>query len=141
MRSFVLSRARAANYPGILYEIVQNIGEEATAKLIAKHGGTSFYVPSRMFLNHALARLLGLEAAQYLAAEYGGLTVEIPRAVSVLRDQRNRLIRADLATGLSQHECAIKYKLTTRTVRKIKKLLMIDETASHHTTEGNYCEK
>lgn len=142
MRSFVLSRARAANYPGILYEIVQKIGEEATTKLIERYGGlTALYIPVRMDRNHALVRLLGQEAAQCIAAEYGGLTVEIPRAVSVLRDQRNRLIRADLAAGLSQNQCAQKYQLTVRSVRKISQLIMIDETNPHPTMKGQQHEK
>jgi len=138
MRSFVLSRARAANYPGILYEIVQNIGEEATAKLIERYGGgLRLYIPSCLTPDHALVQLLGREAAQYLAAEYGGLTVEIPRAVSVLRDHRNRLVRAYLAAGLSQDHCAHKYQLTVRTIRTISKLNMIDESRTHPTSKGN----
>ena len=138
MRSFVLSRARAANYPGILYEIVQKIGEEATAKLIERYGGLSaLYIPARMAPDNALVRLLGQEAAQCLAAEYGGLTVEIPRAMSVLRDQRNRLIHADLAAGLSQNQCAQKYRLTARSVRTISQLIMVDEP----TMKGQQHEK
>lgn len=120
MRSFVLSRARAANYPGILQDIVQLVGEKTTAKLIAQHGGgKGLYIPVKINPDHHLYQLLGAEAAQFLVAEFGGLTVEIPRAPVLQRIERNQKILADREAGMSHSELAIKYQLTTRAIRNI----------------------
>lgn len=120
MRSFVLSRARAANYPGVLQDIVQVVGEVTTAKLIAEHGGGArLYIPASINPDHHLYKLLGAEAANYLASEFGGLTVSIPRAAVLQRIERNQKIMADRKAGMTQSKLAIKYQLTERAIRKI----------------------
>ena len=120
MRSFVLSRARAANYPGILQDIVLLVGEETTAKLIAQHGGgAGLYIPVKINPDHYLYQLLGEEAARFLVAEFGGLTLEIPRAAVLQRMERNKKILADHEASMSHNDLAIKYQLTTRCIRNI----------------------
>ena len=124
MRSFVLSRAQAqaTKYPGVFQEAVQLIGEEAAAKLVAQYGGVRLYIPGTPRHGHPLHQLLGQEAAQQLSGEFGGMTVDIPRACMLHNAQRNTLILADRAAGMSQRELALKYRLTERTIRKIAKL-------------------
>ncbi|MDH4234803.1 MAG: hypothetical protein OEV15_06685 [Gallionella sp.] len=119
MRSFALSRSRAANYPGVFQEVGQKIGDEATAKLVAQYGGTRLYIPYKLKLGHPLCQLLGQEVSQQLSDEFGGMTVEISRAVMMQIGQRNELILADRAAGMSQRQLARKYHLTERTIRKI----------------------
>ncbi len=119
MRSFVLSRAREANYSGVLQEIVQMIGAEAASKLVAKLGGTCLYIPVTPKPKSQLCQLIGQEAAQQLADEFGGITVEIPLDHIERLAQRNKLIMADRATGMSQSKIALKYHLSTRWIRKI----------------------
>ncbi|MDP2144412.1 MAG: Mor transcription activator family protein [Gallionella sp.] len=119
MRSFVLSRARGTNYPGVFQEIAQLIGDEAAAKLVAQYGGVRLYIPSMPKLEHAIHQLLGDEIAQQLCGEFGGLSVEIPRACILQIVQRNKLILADRAEGMTQRQLALKYHLTERTIRKI----------------------
>jgi len=119
MRSFALARARAANYQGVLQEIAQLIGAAATAKLVAGHGGTCLYITIAPKPGQALYQLIGQEDAQKLANEFGGMSVEIPRAVMLHIGQRNALIRADRAAGMSQSQLALKYQLTQRSIRKI----------------------
>lgn len=121
MRSFVLSRARAANYPGVFQEVVQLIGEEAAAKLVAQYGGVRLYIPGKLSPKHPLRELLGQEIAQQLCGEFAGLAVEIPRGHMSQIARRNRLIMADRAAGMSQRERALKYHVTERTIRKIDK--------------------
>jgi hypothetical protein len=118
-RSFVLSRARTANYPGVLHEIVQMIGEEGTAALVAQYGGTRIYISSTLKPEHPLCSLLGHEAAQKISDEFGGLSVEIPRGVGLQRERRNLLIVADSAAGISQRLLALKYHLSERCIRTI----------------------
>lgn len=119
MRSFALSRARSANYPGVFQEVNQLIGEEATAKLVAHHGGTRLYVPGTLKPEHPLCQMLGQQAAQQLTDEFGGMTLEVPRDVMLQIAQRNDLILADRAAGMTQRQLALKYRLTERTIRNI----------------------
>jgi Mor family transcriptional regulator len=119
MRSFALTRAREDNYRGVFQEVVQLLGEELTAKLVAQYGGTRLYVPSVFKPDHSLYQMLGPEAAQRLFGEFGGITVEVPRDVVWHTAQRNALIRADRATGMSQRALALKHHLTERHIRNI----------------------
>ncbi len=59
--------------------IVELIGEEAAAKLIASFGGTRLYVPHSPCPNDPLARAVGTEAALKLARMFGGERVELPK--------------------------------------------------------------
>lgn len=122
MHSFALSRSREANYPGVFQEVGQKIGDEATAKLVAQYGGTRLYIPYKLKLEHPLSQLLGQEVSQQLSSEFGGMTVEISRAVMLQIGQRNELILADRAAGMSQRQLARKFNLTERTIRKITNL-------------------
>lgn len=119
MRSFALARSRETNYPGVFQEIGQKIGGEATAKLVAQYGGTRLYIPYKLKLDHPLRQLLGQEISQQLCSEFGGMTVEVSRAVMLQIGQRNKLILADRAAGMSKSQLARKYQLTERTIRKI----------------------
>jgi hypothetical protein len=118
-RSFVLSRSRANNYPGVLHEIVQMIGEEGTAALVAQYGGTRIYIPSTLKPEHPLCSLLGHKAAQKISDEFGGLSVEIPHCVGLQRERRNLLIVADRDAGMSQRQLTLKYRLSGRHIRNI----------------------
>jgi DNA-binding NarL/FixJ family response regulator len=120
MRSVVLSRERKAQYPGVFQELAQIIGADATGILVAHYGGGApLYIPHKAKPNHPISLLLGQEVAQQLADELGGLTVEIPRDVAFKNKQRDTLILADRAAGMSQNDVARKYQLTVRTIRKI----------------------
>lgn len=104
---------------GGFHEIGQTIGAEAAAKLVSEYGGTRLYIPYTLKLDHKLCQLLGQEIAQRLSSEFGGMTVDISRAVMLQIGQRNKLILADRAAGMSQSRIARKYRLTERTIRTI----------------------
>ena len=120
MRSFVLSRARKAEYPGVYQELTELFGADVAGALSTRYGGCGrLYIPSRISKNHPLCELLGEAVARKLAAEFGGLSVEIPRDVASQKEQRNILIMTDRAKGMTQSQLARKYQLTTRTISKI----------------------
>lgn len=119
MQSFVLARARVENYPGVFHELRTMIGAEKTAVLVQWLGGTSLYIPSKLTDEHALAQWLGLELSQTVCAEFGGLSIEIPRMVELKRTERNVQIIADRADGISINKIARKYEMTARNVRNI----------------------
>ena len=110
MRSFVLSRARQDSYPGVFQEVKQLLGAENTAKLVAQYGGCArLYIPVRFTSEHPLCLLLCQEVVQLLSDEFGGLSVEIPRACALQIAERNKLILSDKKAGMSQSELARKY--------------------------------
>lgn len=119
MSRLAVSQTKKANYPGIFQDVEQAIGCEATAKLVAQYGGTRLYIPKKLSSKHLLCQLLGQEASQQLFSEFGGMTVEISRAVMLQKERRNKLIRADRAAGMSTRMAAHKYHLTERTIRSI----------------------
>lgn len=121
MRSFVLNRARAANYPGQFQELRDMIGEEKTAILVQYIGGVRLYIPSSLHTKHALIAWLGADVAQQVCAEFGGLSVEIPRLEALRRADRNAQIISDMEAGLSQRNAALKYHMTERNIRNIVK--------------------
>ena len=125
MRSFVLARAHQENYPGVYHEVQQFLGEANTTKLIAQYGGCErLYIPVRFAPEHPLCLLLGQEVVQQLSDEFGGLSVEIPRAYALQIAVRNKLILSDKEAGMSQSELARKYRMTVRNIRKIIKIVV-----------------
>lgn len=114
--------ACVAGYPGVLAEIADLIGNEGADAIVNQYGGTSLYVPScmsYMTIDHPLAKLLGIEAAQKMVPIFGGDDFDIPKADAVKRARRNALIFVDRAAGLSHSALARKYDLTERQIRSI----------------------
>ena len=106
--------------PGILQEFAVLIGLAGTLRIVETYGGVRLYVPKTVDGDHDLVKLIGIEAARKLAAEYGGeLHMDIPRAVAATRAARDACIHADRAAGMTHRELALKYKLTERQIRNI----------------------
>jgi uncharacterized protein (DUF433 family) len=106
--------------PGILREFADLIGLPATLRLVESYGGVRLYVPQRLAEDHPLALLIGASAARQLADVYGGEEhFDIPRAVAIARQVRNRRLREERDRGMSHRDLALKYGLTERQVRNI----------------------
>lgn len=119
MQSFVLARARVESYPGVFHELRTMIGAEKTAEMVQWLGGTCLYIPSKHTAEHSITTWLGLELSQKVCAEFGGLSIEIPRMVELKRTERNAQIIADRTDGLSINKIARKYEMTARNIRNI----------------------
>jgi len=94
--------------------IVEIIGEEAAAKLIASFGGTRLYVPHSPCPDDALAREVGTGAAMKLAEMFGGERVELPKP-----PPRRTQILALRAAGRSVEEIARVLSCTRRRVFQV----------------------
>jgi DNA-binding NarL/FixJ family response regulator len=94
--------------------IVEIIGEEAAAKLIARFGGTRLYVPHRPCADDVLARVVGAGAALKLAQMFGGERVELPKP-----PPRRTRILALRAAGRSVEEIARELECTRRRVFQV----------------------
>lgn len=94
--------------------IVELIGEEAAAKLIANFGGTRLYVPHSPCANDALARAVGTGAAMKLAEMFGGERMELPKP-----PPRRTQILALRAAGRSVEQIARALSCTRRRVFQV----------------------
>jgi DNA-binding NarL/FixJ family response regulator len=94
--------------------IVEIIGEEAAAKLIASFGGTRLYVPHSPCADDPLARVVGTSNAMKLAQMFGGERVELPKP-----PPRRTRILALRATGCSIEEIARALNCTRRRVFQV----------------------
>lgn len=110
--------AEVSRLPATLQEMERLIGTKAVLLLVEKYGGVRFYVPQKIRAGHDLAKLIGIEAAEKLARDYGGGTHEIARALLASIDRRNIEIKNEYKT-LSQRQLALKYQLTERQIRNI----------------------
>jgi Mor transcription activator family len=107
--------------PGVLREMVDLIGLPATMQIVQRHGGTRLWVPAlieTLAPDHKLVKLVGMTSARTLSEQYGGETLEIPKAERALRAIRDKAIREQWPHK-SQSQLAIEYNLTERQVRTI----------------------
>src|SRR5216683_6476044 len=110
-RTRIETRAEVNSMLGFIVEI---IGEEAAAKLIARFGGTRLYVPHTPCPDDALALAVGTGAAMKLAQMFGGERVELPKP-----PPRRMQILALRAAGRSVEEIARALNCTRRRVFQV----------------------
>lgn len=104
---------------GILAELTDLVGIAKTLRIVERWGGTRLYVPAQPPDDHALVEAVGRQAANAIASAYAGERLEVPRAVALMRELRNREMRAAAAEGATQPELARQYRLTQRQIRTI----------------------
>ena len=99
------------------YELLDVITREQLYALQQSYAGSRMYVPRYITEHHRIARLIGLEAAKKVSAEFSGHLILITR--SLLVRQRNESIRGDRGWGLPPKIVAQRYGLSARSVRAI----------------------
>ena len=105
--------------PPIIAQIAAVIGIDATEKLIERFAGMhQIYIPVKMD-NHMIAHLIGFDAADLLARDFGGRYIWFPKCAATLRAQRNREIITLRARKLKLHEIAKVSGVTVSTVCKV----------------------
>lgn len=106
-----------------LYGLSELIGLANAMKMVEAYGGRPKYIPQKIGIDHELAVLIGIDAAQKLAAEYPSTTITIP--LSTTGDHarqaaaRRARIRELKDQGLSHNQIARELRTTDRTVRKV----------------------
>lgn len=99
-------------------ELIGLVGEQGLLALEERWGGTYLTVHVAADTQRELNEAIGDKRAQALRAEYGGFSIYIPTKLK--RMQRNRKIRRDgKNTGVTLHELAAKYRLSTRRIKDI----------------------
>jgi len=103
---------------GTLAELVDLVGVTATLAVVQRWGGIRLYVPSSPPSGHPLVETIGQEAADEIATAFPGERLEVPRASALVRELRDREIRAAYP-DVSQAQLARHYGLTQRQIRTI----------------------
>jgi hypothetical protein len=99
------------------FELLDVITRDQLRTLQTRYAGSRMYIPRYPTEAHPIARLIGLQAAKKLSAQFAGHPILITR--SLLVRQRNAAIRGERGWGLPPRVVAKRYGLTARTVRKI----------------------
>ena len=99
------------------YELLSVINRTQLRALQQRYQGSKLYVPMVMHPAHPIARLIGLEAAKKLSAEFGCLLFPITR--SLLIRERNEGIRDASTLGAPKGKVAAAYGLSARSIRRI----------------------
>jgi hypothetical protein len=112
--------SEGATFSGVMAEIVEVIGEEATLKLVARYGGQRIHIPGKVTPFHPIAEAIGYEAAVSLARRFDGTDVDVPLGPNgaynrSMREQRETLARLN-REGRSANAVAAEAGVNRRTV-------------------------
>jgi len=111
--------------PPSLRDLAAVIGASAAQRLVEALGGVEKqYIPKRPKPDHALARLIGWDGLQALAAEYGGHRIDIPRGCNI--GGKKRRVAEALDRGASPRQAALLAGCTGRHARQIRADLRAD---------------
>lgn len=91
---------------GLLTELEEVMGRDATIRLVARRGGQRIYVPDSIHPDHDLAVILGEEAAAALCARWGGEAFNLPIGHKFLLEARRERIKQLRDQGKSLNEIA-----------------------------------
>lgn len=119
-----------ADLPESLKEISRVLGRDATLRLAQglppcgrRKWRRSLYVPSvrRMAPDHIIVRILGPDAAQALAAKFGGSCLSLAQGKGIALAERNAAIREASRRGELDTSIAERMDLHVWSVRRILK--------------------
>lgn len=102
----------------LLRHFVSLIGLQKTMLIVERWGGQHLYIAEVPKPDGDMASLIGLQAAQDLAAEFGSERPSIPKAGKALRAFRDAQIRAEHSVK-SIRQLVLDYKLSERRICEI----------------------
>ncbi|MFQ5776337.1 MAG: helix-turn-helix domain-containing protein [Kiloniellaceae bacterium] len=102
-----------------LARLIATIGESRARLLAVRYGKTSLHLPARMPADHALARLIGFEAACALVRAFGTGRLYIPSPTADTAE-RARLVRELTDAGHSAPAIARRLGVSERTVHRLR---------------------
>jgi hypothetical protein len=105
--------------PFNLLEVVQITDEDTTMRLVYHFGGSRIYIPKYPKEGKGISQAIGLEAANKLAANYGGDYLHIPFCKALKQEMRDRQILAARRQGAKTAELAKQFNLSQRRVQEI----------------------
>lgn len=113
--------------PRLLRELAEVIGLSATLALAEAYPGVAVYIPSQPHPDHPLAKLIGYQNLQRLAAAYGQDHLRMPKLDAAIRQIKHRLVRDLKARQHSNRAIALQVGYTTRRIEQLN---------SEHAADG-----
>jgi Mor transcription activator family len=105
--------------PETIQYLLTLISMESVLILIKTKGGTYIEIPVKAKPKHWLADLIGMDDFNALVSNFGYTRLEIPRCDRLTKLARDIKIFQDSMAGITNPKLALKYQMTTRTIRKI----------------------
>lgn len=122
----ICDHVRPEQLPCILRKLSELIGIKAALSIADVFGGEKIYVarwsPDMSKQGKDTARLIqciGNDSAQKVCDLFGGSHIVIPSCKNLIREVRNKSIRADAHSKIKRGEMAHKYGLSVRQIRRI----------------------
>ncbi|MCX7099620.1 MAG: hypothetical protein NTV43_17135 [Methylococcales bacterium] len=115
--------------PESIHYLMTIISIESTFILINKYGGALVDVPASAKPTNKLTGLIGIDDAKKLTAIFGLTQLEIPACLKLKLLARDIAIFEDSKAGLSGYELSLKYKIGTRSIRRILNAMNRQELA------------
>lgn len=112
--------------PELLALVADGLGMGAAVALAQKLGGQRIYVGKSPRDQHRLARLLGLETAQFLARHFGGEYISVPNGRRSGPQARQRR-QAVAASGASSNQLAAELGVTQRHIFKLRRKIALQD--------------
>ena len=97
-------------------ELRVRFGQRALDALVRQCGGKRVYVPRQPAPGHRLIRILGAQAATWLADAWGGTTIDVPTGAGARHRAVAAGIRARIMAGQSNSAIAADLGISSRTV-------------------------
>jgi DNA-binding NarL/FixJ family response regulator len=100
----------------LLNRISNVAGEEAAIALGRARPGERVYIPEQVTADHWLVEVVGLEAAEKIAAAYGSMKIEIPQAIAGDKRRRAAAIADLIEKGYSTNAIVRRLGVSQNTV-------------------------
>lgn len=119
-----LKQINRANWPELIKQLAEIIGDEAALKLFIRFSGRHLSVPktrvrpSRPMIE-IIDETIGEENAKLLVRNFGGEYLKFPNGRLILNNDRNNRIVDDYLNGMVQGDIATKYELSERHISTI----------------------
>lgn len=108
-----------ADLPGVIRELIDEIGLEATMRLVDNYGGLLLRIPREPKPGSPMERRLGQPAFDRLIGRWAGDRIWVPRCVALLTERRDQALLAEYEAGTPSKELARKFKVSDRHVWRI----------------------
>lgn len=108
----------ATDLPGVLREIAEIVGVDATLTLARARGGTEVYIPAQSRPGHWLVKAVGEQAARRICREYAGATLMLPLGPTGTMAQARHVADRMIREGHSSAAIASTVGLTTRAIER-----------------------
>ncbi len=115
-----LQKIRRADWPEVINDIAEIVGDEAALNLFIRFQGRHLVAPKTFIPNHVIVQTIGEEKAALFIGHFGGDHLKIPNGNKLLINLRNNEIIEDFVRGgMKQCDLATKYRLTDRHISTI----------------------